>query len=406
MPKPGDDIKGKPLYAALAALGTNHRSMRLEVLKRYSAITKAPEVRRRAARRTSFDQLAAAARTSILAAIDEMRDERLHEVANAVLCATTEYEGLMVKERIGALEKKLPGFDRDAYKYLRLVALERTYRFLTRTPSADNDWLASGFVWGWPMNPAGWEVAPELLPSLGRLRFRIAQLGYGALATTFVSRFNDRLDAQHYDPWERLASHGNTFPTLGDFFFVPWARFALARDEFEARFAHWRSIYTSVWQEARLSNTFDMLEAFQAPFRELGLAWAAESGLEMGILAQPSGELLEFYARRWLPWLGSVLPRYATSGFDALAYIAGECRKLQETLRDLFGYDPVPNQSARTEAIETLSEFYKPLSRSVVVDGKPLHVTITEYLDKRIHTADEPIVWHRLHLGSGRTTAR
>lgn len=401
MPKPGDDIKTEPLYEALAALGTRHRSMRPEVLKRYGAILKAPEVLRRAGRRTSFDLLAAAAHAAIIVAVREIRDDRLNDIAHAVMCASDEYEGAQVKERIGALERKWPTLDRDVYKYSRLVVLDRIYQFLTQKPSADNNWLSS--VSATAMHPAGWEVSPDLLPTLGRLRYRAAQLHYGALGTTFVARFNDRLTADAHLAVKRRPDD-NRWPVAGDLFFGPCVRFAVARDEFERRFASWRTTYTTVWQETRLGSLMDMIEAFRAPMRDELAAWAV-TPIAQHIKASESGptSIEHFYTKTWLPWLRRTLPRYATAGYNYIEYNAHSCWQLLNALDQLFGAEQGPTSSARVEVEETVTTYYREVSRAIVVDGKPIGTVASEYLQQRAKKyGDDALVWHRINIGSGR----
>jgi hypothetical protein len=403
MTKPGDDIKYEPLYQALAALGTKHQSMKLAVLKRYTVILKAPEVRRRAGRKTSFDQLAAAAHAAIIAAIDEMGNARIKEAAEATMCTSPKYEGSKVGQRICRLEKSYSDLDREGFKYARLVVLKRIYHYLTREPSPDNDWLASGYSQGWPMHPAGWEVAPALLPTLGRLRFRIAQLHYGALGTTFVTRFNDRVLAERYYDLRLLSNRDDRFPAGGDLFFEPCARFAVARDEFENKFAAWRTTYTTLWQETRLGSQLDRLEVFQPPIREAAAAWGAMSAEQRESKADTLVSLGTFYREQWFRWLMRVTPRYATSGYDSLAGTAFQSWELLHTLRDLFGEDPNPRQSARMEMEELLVAYYAQLSRAISIDKKPIRTVISEYFAQRgTKPIDEQhVVWHQLTLGSG-----
>jgi hypothetical protein len=409
MSKPGDDIKHEPLYQALAALGTKHQSMKPEVLRGYNVILKAPEVQRRAGRQTSFDQLAATARVTISAAIQEMHNSRENDIAKAVMCALPEYENRKVKERIGKLEKRHPDLDREVYKYERLIVLERIYHFLTREPSPDNDWRS---LRGWPMNPAGWEVAPELLPILGRLRFRIAQLRYGALGTAFVSRFNDRLlaDGVHVPgygytiPGRRYvlsADYDDTWPVAGDFFLGPCMRFILARDEFEDKFAAWRGTYTSIWQENSLSRKLDNLEQFEPGIRSTLKEWTAMPATKRKDHPEIGETLKAFYCERWYGWLLYTAPRYATSHHNILEHVAYESWELLITLRDLFGYDPNPNQSAQTEIEEMLLAYYQRVSSSIAIDRKPLRTVIAQYLKRETQLGREaPIAWHELHYGT------
>ncbi len=380
MPKPGDDIKAEPLYHALAELGgPKRRSMGLDALKHYHVILKAPEVRRRAGRRTSFDQLAAAAHAAITAAIDELHEARLKEAAQAVMCASPKYEGQKVEQRIRKLEESYPDLDRNGYKYARLIVLERIYHYLNREPSPDNSWLSSSYSQGWPMHPAGWEVAPALLPTLGRLRFRIAQLHYGALGTTFVTRFNDRVLAERRYGVKFPSNGDGSLPPAGDFFFEPCARFVIARDEFEQRFAKWRATYTTVWQETRLGSQLDRLEVFQPPIREVAAVWGAMSADQRKSTTDTLTPLETFYSEQWFPWFLRVTPRYGTSGPDVFTRTAFASWELLHTLRDLFGEDPNQVQSARIEMEEMLAIYYQKFSRAISVDDKPIRTVISEY---------------------------
>jgi hypothetical protein len=384
--------------------------MRPEVLQLYNVIIEAPEVTRRARRATRFDQLAATAHTTILAAIAEIYDDRENDVAKAVMCAMPEYENKKVKERIGELAKRHPRYARENYKYDRLIILERIYHFLSRPPSPDNVWRAST---GWPMHPAGWEVSPELLPTLGRLRFRTAQLLYGALGTTFITRFNDRLLADdvyvpgytHTLPGRRYVLsvdyEDGRWPVAGDLLFDPCVQFILAREKFETQFATWRDTYTTLWQEQRLNRRLDHLEIFGSNIRGDLKAWASMTARQRKESPELVEKLSAFYRESWYGWLLIESPRYATSRFTHLEDMAYQSDELLTVLRDLFGYDPNPAQSAQTEVEQTLATYYERMSQSIAVDKKPLSAVIAKYLSRTTPRKQlEPLTWHVIHHGT------
>lgn len=389
MPKPGDDIKTTALFLALGALGTKHRSMKLGVLEKYATILEAPEVKRRARRQTRLPQLAAAAHVAITAAIAEFHDE-LNDVAQAVMCAS-DYDGQLVKQRIAALRQKYSEYDHEDYKYQRLVVLDRIYRYLTREPSPDNDWVTS--TWS-TIHPAGWEVAPELLPTLGRLRYRIAQFRYGALGLSFVGRMTDRLAAESIYSLRRLTTKYETFPVPWDVLFGPCAHYALARDEFEDRFGSWRDTYITLWQQTKLSTQLDALEIFQPPIRNAAIVWASGD-----IDGDALGQLDGFYPKTWLPWVKQNMPRYARSMSNSLEIKAFQSWELLQTLSGLFGDDPSPDMSARTEMEETLLTFFRRLSRAIAVNEQPLRRVVNDYLSKRGKVMfDEPLHWDHVRF--------
>jgi hypothetical protein len=187
MPAHTSNLTSDPLYKELLAIGRDKKTIRADALYDCTHLLNCAEVRRRAGLDANQARLALCASEAIQVAIANIVTPTTREIAEAALCATKDFKGLKVQERI----HKLEGISEKQFKYHRGLAFREIVRFLTSDISAPDSAIPLRTSQGQRQEAA----SDHDLRYLTRLAERAATLHYGSLAILFANALDEKLRA-------------------------------------------------------------------------------------------------------------------------------------------------------------------------------------------------------------------
>ena len=348
-------------------------------------VLRTDEVTRRS-RGDTRGELAVAALMAVtdgVAAIKE--DTTTRAVSEAAFRLSPEYYGKMMKARVEILRQEIPGFDRETYKYHRRLGLRYLADYLTRQVGEVPSWRTDPVEFHFPL---GLRLDPEYVVPVGRLFDAIGDVGFSAIATSFVGRLNDRLAAEGIDIQGKRAKKDVDWLAADDLLYLPFVtynyelrrfletaegllqqRFATAqRTQVLAQLRELAMVDKSHeellcrWHEAR----WTYLEASDRLF--------AEEWLPDPVPPELDDKVRAFYETAWSPWLREQVPRYATTRDTELDLIPIRALELFRAMVFNLG------------AYVDLQEVYSRIRGKIYHYYKDLKITVNgEAPDTRFH---------------------
>lgn len=286
-------------------------------------VLRTDEVTRRS-RGDTRGELAVAALMAVTDGVAAIEDDTTKAVGEAAFRLSSKYYGKMMKARVEILRQEVPGFERETYKYHRRLGLRYLADYLTRQVAEVPHWR-TGLVES--HFPLGLRLDSEYVVPVGRLFDAIGDVGFSAIATSFVGRLNDRLAAEGVEIRGKREKKDVDWLATDDLLYLP-----LVTYNYELR----RFLETA---EGLLQQRFttEQRKQIQAQLRELAMVdksyedmlcrwhearWAyletsdrvfAEEWLPDPVEPELDDDARKFYETEWSPWLREQIPRYATT---------------------------------------------------------------------------------------------
>ncbi len=397
-PAPVADPTTNPLYLELGDIGTKEKSIEPPALEKekYAHLLRCREVQRRVRPGASITQLAQQASLALKDAISNIPGPTNKLVAEAVLGATDQFEGLLIKQRKEIVAKHPNGCSEESYKRRRKRVLLDIIRFLerqtldvpilsapygptvteTETNTADRD----------PVDSALWALAANA-----------SQLHYAGLASFFVSKFSSKLAANrvHYLGWHRYASAESTFEFYW-LLYIGWYRPLTLYEPLDPLSRESIAIKRSIDTHQTLAFLLQTIVE-QSPFNySHDLLLHQHGGGIGGIAMSESGEIRDLYATVWLPWFSKSINHRDSTAPSALEIITAKSGAIALIIGNQVGFGDYPALStARTMAHHSIAHHFNFDEWTPIVDGKSLRQHADAYFDSAsTELANSDIVWY------------
>jgi hypothetical protein len=318
--------------------------------------------------------LAVAALMAVTDGVAAMEEGTTKAVTEAAFRLSPRYHHTMMKVRVEMLRQEITGFDRETYKYHRRLGLEYLAAYLTRQVGEVPSWRTSPTEYHFPLNL---RLDSDHVVPVGRLYDAIGEVGFGALATSFVGRLNDRLAAEGVDFQGRRAEKDVGWLAANDFLFLPLVAYNYEIRRFLAASEILLQQRFVTEQRAQVMTQLRELAIVDKSHEELLCQWHearwayletddrlfAEEWLPDPVEPELDGEVQAFYKTSWNSWLQAQIPRYATMRDTELDLIPIRALELLRSLSTSFGMlVDLGNMSSRTRKIQ---HYYEDLDISI-----------------------------------------